>query len=182
MCRRRLSDDEKRPYHLRQVPIVGGGGRAHRAVGDRADSRGSHAPRRLRCGQGSGTSGLCSRRSQPGESQWNLCASRRFNPCRTVAQRQFFEGVAETGWRLSLFFEANVGQTDPRVRYFARAGGYVLFLTPDKAVFALNRPRPHQPGADRDMDVPRVVQFSFDRVSRDASLHASDETAGKVII
>ena len=79
-----------------------------------------------------------------------------------------------------LFFEANVGQTNPRVRYFARAGGYVLFLTPDKAVFALNRPRPHQPGADRDMDVPRVVQFSFDRVSRDASLHASDETAGKV--
>src|SRR5271168_3701985 len=36
-----------------------------------------------------------------------------------------------------LFFEPNVGQTDGQVRYFARAGGYTLFLTNHEAVFSL---------------------------------------------
>src|SRR5208282_5589485 len=38
---------------------------------------------------------------------------------------------------LPLFFEANAGQSDPRVRYLSRAGGYMLFLTPREAVFAM---------------------------------------------
>jgi hypothetical protein len=36
-----------------------------------------------------------------------------------------------------LVFEANQGQTDPRAKYIARAGGYMLFLTAQDAVFAL---------------------------------------------
>lgn len=32
------------------------------------------------------------------------------------------------------FFEPNVGQTDPAVRYLMRARGYTAFLTPDAAV------------------------------------------------
>jgi hypothetical protein len=36
---------------------------------------------------------------------------------------------------LPLAFEANAGQTDPRVRFLARGAGYRLFLTPEEAVF-----------------------------------------------
>src|SRR5438552_12699321 len=38
--------------------------------------------------------------------------------------------------RLPLVFEPNQGQTDPEVKYLARAGGYTLFLTDREAVLA----------------------------------------------
>src|SRR5260370_8676653 len=38
---------------------------------------------------------------------------------------------------LPLTFEANLGQTNNRVRFLARGSGYTLFLTKDEAVFAL---------------------------------------------
>ena len=38
--------------------------------------------------------------------------------------------------RLPLGFEANQGQTDPRVRYLARGSGYTLFLAGTEAVLA----------------------------------------------
>ena len=40
--------------------------------------------------------------------------------------------------KLPLSFEANHGQTDPRVKFLSRTGGYSLFLTGDEAVFALS--------------------------------------------
>jgi uncharacterized repeat protein (TIGR01451 family) len=39
--------------------------------------------------------------------------------------------------KLPMAFEANQGQTDPRVRFLARGSGYELFLTADEAVLAL---------------------------------------------
>ncbi len=42
---------------------------------------------------------------------------------------------------LPLGFEANQGQTDPQVKYTARGNGYAVFLTPNKAVFALTSGR-----------------------------------------
>ena len=39
-----------------------------------------------------------------------------------------------------LAFERNQGQTDTRVTYMARANGYILFLTPNDAVFSLRSP------------------------------------------
>ncbi len=41
-----------------------------------------------------------------------------------------------------LYFEPNVGQTDGRVRYFARTSNYTLFLTDRAAVFSLARRNP----------------------------------------
>ena len=38
--------------------------------------------------------------------------------------------------QLPLFFEANQGQTDPRVRFLSRSSGYTLFLTPTETVLA----------------------------------------------
>src|SRR5713226_4478090 len=41
--------------------------------------------------------------------------------------------------QLPLFFEANQGQTDPRVRFLSRGSGYTLFLTPTETVLAESR-------------------------------------------
>ena len=40
---------------------------------------------------------------------------------------------------LPLSFEANRGQTDPRVKFLSRGSGYILFLTDTEAVLALSR-------------------------------------------
>jgi hypothetical protein len=46
--------------------------------------------------------------------------------------------VAESYGKLPLSFEANHGQTDGRVKFLSRAGGYTLFLTRDEAVLTLS--------------------------------------------
>jgi hypothetical protein len=49
--------------------------------------------------------------------------------------------VAETFGRLPLSFEANVGQTDPQVRFLSRGSGYTLFLTSGEAVLVAGKDR-----------------------------------------
>ena len=46
-------------------------------------------------------------------------------------------GVTRVLERLPMRFEANEGQLDRRVRYYSRAPGYTLFLTPEEAVLSL---------------------------------------------
>src|SRR5438105_7466961 len=41
--------------------------------------------------------------------------------------------------QLPLFFEANQGQTDPRVHFLSRGSGYTLFVTPTETVLAESR-------------------------------------------
>jgi len=50
--------------------------------------------------------------------------------------------VNETYSKLSLSFEANSGQTDPRVKFLSRGRGYTLFLTSDEAVLTLRNAAP----------------------------------------
>jgi hypothetical protein len=52
---------------------------------------------------------------------------------REPEKERALEALAE----LPLSFEANRGQTDPRVRFLSRAGGYTAFLTDRGAVFSL---------------------------------------------
>lgn len=47
---------------------------------------------------------------------------------------------------LPLCFELNHGQTNDAVKFLARAGGYLLFLTPTEAVMALDNPAAHSSG------------------------------------
>jgi hypothetical protein len=47
--------------------------------------------------------------------------------------------ASETYGKLPLSFEANLGQTDPRVKFLSRGSGYTLFLTRDEAVMSLKR-------------------------------------------
>ena len=44
--------------------------------------------------------------------------------------------------KLPLSFEVNHGQTDGRVKFLSRTGGYTLFLTGDEAVLALSGSKP----------------------------------------
>ena len=46
--------------------------------------------------------------------------------------------ILENYGKLPLSFEANHGQTDPRVKFLSRTGGYTLFLSGDEAVLALS--------------------------------------------
>jgi len=54
--------------------------------------------------------------------------------------------VATAYGSLPMAFEPNQGQTDPRVRYLARGGGYTLFLTGSDAVLSLNQSVPQAHG------------------------------------
>jgi hypothetical protein len=47
--------------------------------------------------------------------------------------------VSETFGKLPLRFEVNEGQSDSRVRFLSRGGGYNIFLTPSEAVIVLSR-------------------------------------------
>ena len=64
-------------------------------------------------------------------------ATRAATPPNVVLKAQ----VSETYGRLPLSFEANLGQTDPRVKFLARGLGYTLFLTPTEAVLTLTGER-----------------------------------------
>src|SRR5207302_6000942 len=50
--------------------------------------------------------------------------------------------LAESYGKVPLSFEANRGQTDPRVKFISRGSGYTLFLTGDEAVLALRSQKP----------------------------------------
>jgi hypothetical protein len=62
-------------------------------------------------------------------------AARKSAVPSSSAQKQ---NVRASMGSLPLAFEANQGQTDPQVKYLARANGYTLFLTADDAVFSLH--------------------------------------------
>jgi hypothetical protein len=47
--------------------------------------------------------------------------------------------VLQNYGKLPLSFEANQGQTDPRVKFLSRGSGYTLFLTGDEAVLTLKK-------------------------------------------
>src|SRR6266851_3390933 len=53
------------------------------------------------------------------------------------AQAKILDGYG----KLPLSFEPNHGQTDGRVKFLSRTGGYTLFLTGDEAVLALGGKR-----------------------------------------
>jgi hypothetical protein len=85
-----------------------------------------------------------SRQREPG------AAGTRANQEMIDARRALERGSAGTSasilselnyGELPLSFEANLGQRDSEVKFYARGNGYGLFLTPDSAVLALT-PRP----------------------------------------
>jgi hypothetical protein len=70
--------------------------------------------------------------------------------------------------RVPVYFEANHGQADTRVRFLARAGGSVVYLTPDEMVLSVLRPASSPPtrqavrmqlvGANPDFPIALALQ------------------------
>jgi hypothetical protein len=64
--------------------------------------------------------------------------------------------IVENYGKLPLSFEKNQGQTDEKVGFLSRGGGYTLFLTPDEAVLALR-----SPSEDEGLGERRKVPYRF---------------------
>jgi hypothetical protein len=69
------------------------------------------------------------------------------------SKAQQARAVAAYG-KLPLGFEANQGQTNSRVRFLSRGSGYLLFLTPDEAVLALESEQPQLSGRTSKLPQP----------------------------
>ncbi len=69
------------------------------------------------------------------------------------SKAQQARAVAAYG-KLPLGFEANQGQTNSRVRFLSRGSGYLLYLTPDAAVLALESERPQLSGRTSKLPQP----------------------------
>jgi len=77
--------------------------------------------------------------------------------------------VADVYGKLPLSFEANAGQTDPRVKFLSRGAGYTLFLTANEAVLSLRRD-------EHEARVLRIRLLGASRLSKAAGV---DELPGK---
>jgi hypothetical protein len=74
--------------------------------------------------------------NMPGGSTYNLRWPQSSITSASVSAEN--KSRASTAYaKLPLRFEANAGQTDPKVKFISRGSGYNLFLTPSEAVLAL---------------------------------------------
>jgi hypothetical protein len=113
----------------------------------------------------------------------------RFEP-RPAAAPTAAATLAGDYGKIPLSFERNEGQSDPRVQYLARGGGYSLFLTASEAVLTLRGGEPDkgEPESGRSRaNEPRprraarnaVVRLKLVGANAAPNVSASDERAGK---
>lgn len=69
-----------------------------------------------------------------------------------------------------MFFEANQGQTDPRVKFLSRGHGYSLFLTADEAVLRLRK---------NDASASNVIRMRLDAANSAARVSGAELLPGK---
>src|SRR6266542_3269880 len=93
---------------------------------------------------------------------------------RSRREAPLLRGAMQAG----LAFEPNRGQTDPRVRYLCRAGGYTLFLTGREATFRLGRLA--DPSAGGLPARQARVRMSFAGAGREPRFSGVEELPGKV--
>src|SRR5947209_847311 len=79
--------------------------------------------------------------------------------------------------KVSLTFEANEGQTDPRVNFLTRANGATVFLTPTEAVFALAVPKADAGAATASKSLDPRVRATADAPTQTAVLRMQVEGA-----
>src|SRR5439155_3170175 len=84
--------------------------------------------------------------------------------------------VQEAYGKLPLYFEANQGQTDRRVKFLNRGRGYSLFLTPSEAVLALS-PRLTE---GEDQGEGAVLRMQFAGANSEAKITGLEKLPGIV--
>lgn len=94
-----------------------------------------------------------------------------------LSTAQSRRAVADYG-KLSLGFEANQGQADPRVKFLSRGGGYNVFLTNDEAIVSL-------PASGQSLDAKAasangsVMRMKLLGANREARISGVDALPGK---
>ena len=78
--------------------------------------------------------GAAADRQEPFPAASEISPTTNHQPDTAISTR-----FSEAYGKLPLHFEANQGQTDPRVKFLAHGGGYTLFLTATDAVLLLSR-------------------------------------------
>jgi hypothetical protein len=102
-----------------------------------------------------------------------LCLTATFLLSQATAKTQ--AGTSDHYGKLPLSFEANRGQSDAKVKFLSRNGGYTLFLTGDEAVLALRAkptddPKTNNPGA--------VLRMKLHNANPAAKVTGIDQLAG----
>jgi uncharacterized repeat protein (TIGR01451 family) len=99
--------------------------------------------------------------------------------------------VAEEYGKLPLSFEANHGQTDPKVSFLSRGPGYKLFLLPHEAVLMLQRERHARTAkklgagrsfpeaSEREASPAEIIRMSLLGASPDAEVTGIEEMPGR---
>jgi hypothetical protein len=94
-------------------------------------------------------------------------------PTTTVAEGKY--------GKAPIAFEPNVGQSDPQVKFVARADGYTLFLTPAETVFLLkSAAQGDKSSADANAERGSALRLGFLHANEAAPMQASDQLLGKV--
>ena len=94
--------------------------------------------------------------------------------------------MSGTSLSLPLFFEANRGQTNERVKFLARSSGYTLFVTPTETVFAgalTTAPRGMSPPAEAAADKgpgPAMLRMKLLASNPGSEISGAKELPGKV--
>lgn len=96
---------------------------------------------------------------------------------RSELDQQAKAQAAEAYGHLPLSFEANQGQTDPRVKFVARGGGYTLFLTGAETVLALDAAQRNKQRKGARPEA--VVQMKLLGANRAAAVNGIGELPGK---
>src|SRR5437660_11479136 len=93
--------------------------------------------------------------------------------------------MVESYGKVPLSFEANQGQTDPRVKFLSRGSGYTLFLTSDEAVLALRSRQSSvvssqlQKTTDHGQRTTDTLRMKLVGANQAANVTALDELPGK---
>ncbi|PYX28521.1 MAG: hypothetical protein DMG80_16535, partial [Acidobacteria bacterium] len=82
---------------------------------------------------------------------------------------------------LPMYFEANQGQTDSRVKFLSRGHGYGLFLTADEAVLTLRRPAKVEtsPAVSPSASTNDVIRMRLDGANSIAHVSGAELLPGK---
>src|SRR5438128_4102873 len=92
--------------------------------------------------------------------------------------------IVEGYSKLPLAFEANQGQSDPKVKFLSRGAGYSLFLTSDAAVLTLQPPVPSPLGAGEarnrhPQSARAVLRMKLVNANPNTTVSGLDELPGK---
>ena len=101
------------------------------------------------------------------------------HPVATLDKQQIRTAFAQ----LPLMFEPNEGQTDARVKFLARGGGYALFLTANEAVLSLQAPKSSSLGSEVSDSSPSAnasfVRMQLRGANTGGPVSAAGELPGK---